>query len=371
MHRRAARAGVGACRGSRMTGVRDRFWLSIPVPAVLLDEKDRIAGMNPAAESHLNASARHAVGLPAFDAFATDAPMAEHAARVRREQAPLFMNNMDVAAGDGAARRCDIRLAPMAGMAGHLVMLVEPRFVGERMAVSGRSAARSAIGMAEMLAHEIKNPLAGITGAAQLLGMNLAEDDLALTELIVSEARRILGLLEQVERFGNLRPPACRAVNVHDLIARARRSASVGFAAHMELVDEFDPSLPLVWVDEDQILQVFSNLLKNAAEATEGSPGRILIRTFYDMSSRIRRRGRANGLALNVEIADDGPGIPPDILHGIFDPFVSGRENGTGLGLALASRIVSDHDGWISVDSRPGNTVFRVSLPAAPKDQQQ
>ena len=356
-----------------MTEIQDGLWMSIPVPAILLDGKDRIVGMNPAAESYLNSSARQSVGLSAFDAFATDAPMSEHAARVRREQAPLFMNNMNVITGDNAAERCDIKLAPMIGTSDHLVMLVEPRFVRERLnqAMSGNSAARSAIGMAEMLAHEIKNPLAGITGAAQLLGMNLAKDDLALADLIVSETRRILALLEQVEQFGNLRPPARRAVNVHDLIVRARRSASVGFAAHMELVDEFDPSLPLVWVDEDQMLQVFSNLLKNAAEATGGSPGRILIRTFYDTSSKIRRNGRMAGLALNVEIVDDGPGIPPNILPGIFDPFVSGRENGTGLGLALASKIVSEHDGWIAVDSTPGRTAFRLSLPAAPKDQQQ
>ncbi len=356
-----------------MTEIQDGFWLSVPVPAILLDEKDRIVGMNPAAESYLNSSVRQSVGLPAFDAFATDAPMTEHAARVRREQAPLFMNNLNVITGDNVAERCDIKLAPMVGTSDHLVMLVEPRFVRERLnqAISGNSAARSAIGMAEMLAHEIKNPLAGITGAAQLLGMNLVKDDLALTDLIVSETRRILGLLEQVEQFGNLRPPVCRAVNVHDLIVRARRSASVGFAAHMEFVDEFDPSLPLVWVDEDQMLQVFSNLLKNAAEASAGSPGRILIRTFYDMSSKIRRNGRTTGLVLNVEIVDDGPGVPPNILQGIFDPFVSGRENGTGLGLALASKIVSDHDGWITVDSAPGRTAFRLSLPAAPKDQQQ
>ncbi len=356
-----------------MTKIQDGVWLSIPVPAILLDGKDRIVGMNPAAESYLNSSTRQSAGLSAFDAFATDASMSEHAARVRREQAPIFMNNMNVVTGDNVSERCDIKLAPMVGMADHLVMLVEPRFVGERLnlAISGYSAARSAIGMAEMLAHEIKNPLAGITGAAQLLGMNLSKDDLALTDLIVSETRRVLGLLEQVEQFGNLRPPVCRAVNVHDLIVRAKRSASLGFAAHMELVDEFDPSLPLVWVDEDQMLQVFSNLLKNAAEATGGSPGRILVRTFYDMSSKIRRNGRSTRLALNVEVVDDGPGIPSNILQSIFDPFVSGRENGTGLGLALASKIVSDHDGWITAISTPGKTVFRLSLPAAPKDQQQ
>ena len=349
----------------------DKLWASLPVPAFLLDPGDVISEVNLAAESFLNASARSLKGAPVFDKLAIDAPIEESFRRVRSDQALLFINNVDVSSGDKPPVQCNIQIAPMIGMPGFVLLLMETRSVADRLgrAHSVKSAAKSAIGMAEMLAHEIKNPLAGITGAAQLLSMNLEGDDRDLTDLIVGEARRIVKLLEQVEQFGNLSPPDRRAVNVHDLLDRARKSAMVGFAAHMRFVEEYDPSLPSTWADGDQMLQVFQNLLKNAAEAAGKAGGTIRIRTFYEMSLRLRRKdGTQASLPLQVEIIDDGPGIPPEIAQDIFEPFVSGRENGTGLGLALVSKIVSEHDGWISVDSVPGRTVFRISLPVAPKD---
>jgi two-component system nitrogen regulation sensor histidine kinase GlnL len=219
-----------------------------------------------------------------------------------------------------------------------------------------------------MLAHEIKNPLAGISGAAQLLSMGLAPEDRELADLIVEETRRIVKLLDQVEQFGNMRPPERRAVNIHDVLDRVRRSAVVGFAARMRFVEDYDPSLPPTFADPDQLTQVFMNLIRNAAEAAGPQGGTIRLHTFYDLSLRLRRRdGSGRPLALQVEIIDDGPGLPADIAPNVFEPFVSGRENGTGLGLALVSKIVSDHDGWVSVDSVPGRTVFRLSLPVASK----
>jgi two-component system, NtrC family, nitrogen regulation sensor histidine kinase GlnL len=177
-----------------------------------------------------------------------------------------------------------------------------------------------------------------------------------------------------VEQFGNLRPPERRPVNIHDALDRARKSAMVGFAAHMQITEDYDPSLPPTYADPDQLLQVFLNLIKNAAEACQRSgEGRtIRLHTFYDLSLRLRGKdGRPAALPLQIEIIDDGPGIPPEIAADIFEPFVSGRENGTGLGLALVSKIISDHEGWISVDSVPGRTVFRVSLPMVPKDKKE
>jgi two-component system nitrogen regulation sensor histidine kinase GlnL len=200
--------------------------------------------------------------------------------------------------------------------------------------------------------------------------MGLSAEDRELTDLIVEETRRIVKLLEQVEQFGNLRPPDRRAVNLHDVLDRARRSAMVGFAARMTILEDYDPSLPPAWADPDQLQQVFLNLLKNAAEASGPGGGTIRLRSFYDQSLRLRRAdGTHAALPLNIEIIDDGPGIPPGIAAEIFEPFVSGRANGTGLGLALVSKIISDHDGWIAVDSVPGRTVFRVSLPQVPKVQ--
>jgi two-component system nitrogen regulation sensor histidine kinase GlnL len=253
-----------------------------------------------------------------------------------------------------------------------MLMMISPREIASRMTqnLSSSKAAKSAIGMAEMLAHEIKNPLAGISGAAQLLSMGLSGPDLELTDLIVAETRRIVKLLEQVEQFGNVRPPALRPVNIHDVLDRARKSAAVGFAAHMRFAEDYDPSLPRALADSDQLLQVFLNLLKNAAEACRDG-GTIRLRTFYEPSLRVLRKdGTRARLPLQIEVIDDGPGLPPDIAGDVFEPFVSGRENGSGLGLALVSRLVGDAGGWISVDSVPGRTVFRVSLPLAPREPQ-
>lgn len=353
-----------------MNSFHEDLWVSLPMPAFLIDGSDNIAEVNPAAESFINSSAKAVIGKPAFDILAIDAPVDDKMRRAREDQASLVMNGVSVGCSNNPPEQCIVQLAPMVHMQDYVLLLIEPRALADRLgrSMSVKSAAKSAIGMAEMLAHEIKNPLAGITGAAQLLSMNLSSEDLELTDLIVSESRRIVKLLEQVEQFGNLRPPVKKAVNVHDLLDRARKSASVGYAAHMKVIEEYDPSLPPTYVDSDQLLQVFLNLLKNAAEAAGDTPGTIRIRTFYDMTLRLRRKDGPTSVPLTVEIIDDGPGLPPEIASDIFDPFVSGRENGTGLGLALVSKIISEHDGWVSVDSVPGHTVFRISLPVAPKE---
>jgi two-component system nitrogen regulation sensor histidine kinase GlnL len=347
----------------------EAIWASLPVPAFVIDSADAIIEANASAETFLNASARTLVGSPFFDRLTIDAPLEEAFGRVRSDHAGLFINNVDVSGGNAPPVQCNMQIAPLIGFPGHVLIIMEPRHIADRLgrAQAMKSSTRSAIGMAEMLAHEIKNPLAGITGAAQLLSMNLEPGDQELTDLIVAESRRIVTLLEQVEQFGNLRPPVRRAINIHDILDRARKLAQVGFGAHMKLLEDYDPSLPPTFADADQLLQVFLNLLKNAAEAAKGK-GTIRLHTFYDLSLRLRRKdGSGSPLPLQVEIIDDGPGLPPEIAADIFEPFVSGRENGTGLGLALVSKIVSDHDGWISVDSVPGRTVFRISLPVAPK----
>lgn len=345
------------------------LWTSLPVPALLIDGEDRIARVNAAGEAFLNASARVLTGQPVTERLTSDADLGGTLARVRRDGGPVFISRSVTGAGTGARAECDLRLAPVAGGAGAVMMLIEPRALADRLGEGQgpRRAARAAVGMAEMLAHEIKNPLAGITGAAQLLAMNLSGGDRDLTDLIVAESRRIVALLDQVEAFGDLRPPALAEVNVHDILDRARKSAEVGFAAGMRIVEDYDPSLPPTQVDADQMIQVVSNLIRNAAEAAGDGGGTIRLRSFYDRALRMRRAdGTGTSLPLQLEVIDDGPGIPPEIAAQIFEPFVSGRENGTGLGLALVSKIVSDHDGWIAVESAPGRTCFRISLPVAP-----
>jgi len=349
------------------------IWASLPVPAIMIDGTDRAIEINPAAELFLNMSARSLRGQPLFEKLAIDAPLEEVFARVRRNRSALFVNDVDVGTGDRAPVVCNLQCAPVGEDPDTVLLLISPREIADRLgrAMQVKTAARSAIGMAEMLAHEIKNPLAGITGAAQHLSMGLSGEDRELNDLIVAETRRVVKLLEQVVQFGNLRKPEMKPVNIHDVLDRARKSAAVGFAAGMTIVEDYDPSLPPTLGDADQLQQVFLNLLKNAAQAAGAGGGTIRLRTFYDLSLRLRRDdGQGQSLPLQVEIIDDGPGIPPEIAEEIFDPFVSGRENGTGLGLALVSKIISEHGGWISSDSVPGRTVFRISLPIAPREAQ-
>jgi two-component system nitrogen regulation sensor histidine kinase GlnL len=356
----------------------DTIWQSLPMPALLIAPDDKIINVNLAAENFLNASARMVTGEPVTQRVAVDDQLRHALARARVNKSEVYLNDVTFAFGGRPPTSCTIQIAPLQDNPETLLMLISPRVIADRIGRSrgASSAAKSAIGMAEMLAHEIKNPLAGISGAAQLLSMNLSAEDRELTDLIVEETRRIVKLLEQVEQFGNIRPPERRAVNIHDALDRARRSAQMGYASHMMIVEDYDPSLPATYADPDQLMQVFLNLIKNATEASKTGPkqgrGTIRLRTFYDHSLRLRRKdGTGAALPLQVEIIDDGPGIPPDIAQDIFEPFVSGRENGTGLGLALVSKIMSDHGGWVSVDSSPGKTVFRLSLPMAPKENKE
>jgi two-component system nitrogen regulation sensor histidine kinase GlnL len=342
----------------------DSLWNALPMPAFLIDADNRISAANHAGEGFVIASQRSLAGKPCIDKITATAPLQEMFDRVRNTNSAVLINDVMAGPVNQIQRRCNIHIAPVSTRDTQILLLFNLRDEREQSGPSG--SAKSAIGMAEMLAHEIKNPLAGITGAAQLLAMNLPKADLEMTDLIVSEARRVVGLLDQVEQFGNQSPPKRVAVNIHDVLDRARKSAALGFAAHMRFRVDYDPSLPDTWADADQLIQVVLNLLKNAAQAGAKSGGEILLRSSFDNGMRLRRAdGTGTALPILLEIIDNGPGIPADIANDIFAPFVSGRENGTGLGLALVSKIITDHQGWIAVDSVPGRTAFRISLPKA------
>ena len=347
----------------------DIIWTVLPVAAMILDGRNRIVTVNPAAEGFLMQSARSVVGHTVQDVLAVDAPIEDALNRARQNSAPLYVNDVTVVVDGRGPAQCNLQIAPVKRTADdEMLLLISPLdmsgWFSQQQSI--KSPAKSAIGMAEMLAHEIKNPLAGITGAAQLLSMDLSREDQELTDLIVSESRRIVALLDQVEQFGNVSAPHLQAVNIHDVLDRARRSAMLGFAEGMKIEEAYDPSLPLALVDANQILQVIQNLLKNASEAGRKTGSKIILRSYYEQSLRLRQ-GAGRALPLQIEVIDDGPGLPEEIADNVFDPFVSGRENGTGLGLALAAKIISEHDGLITVKSAPGHTVFRISLPLAPK----
>ncbi len=233
-----------------------------------------------------------------------------------------------------------------------------------------RNAARSITAMAAMLAHEVKNPLSGIRGAAQLLEQDADPAGRQLTQLICDETDRIVALVDRMEAFSDHRPIERKAVNIHEVLERVRKVAQSGFARHVRLIEEYDPSLPLVHGNHDLLVQVFLNIVKNAGEAVPNTDGEIILTTAYRHGLRLAGRdgGGRRLLPLMVSVADNGAGIPEDLRPFLFDPFVTTKRNGTGLGLALVAKVIGDHGGVIEFDSQPRRTVFRVFLPVVAQD---
>ena len=231
-------------------------------------------------------------------------------------------------------------------------------------------ALRSVAGMGRTLAHEIKNPLAGIRGAAQLLKLGASPADTPLAQVIVDEVDRIRRLVDQVEAFSDERVSAKRAVNIHRVLDRVRTLVASAFGGEVQFSDSYDPSLPMALGDEDQLVQIFLNVAKNAAEAAlERADGRgeVTIATGYRPGARVRagRQGWRNA-PLEVRVQDNGPGVPADLRHRLFDAFVTTKDRGRGLGLTLVAKLVDSHGGLIELESEPGRTVFHILLPIAP-----
>ena len=343
---------------------------ALPHPVIVLAADNGFIYVNTAAEAFLSTSLAMLKRIRLDDVVAFGCPLLSLVGQVRRERTTFNEYGVDIA----TPRQTTPQLVDVYGGISpdnpdNVLLMLQQRTMAQMIErqLTHRAAARTVSGMASILAHEIKNPLSGIRGAAQLLEPALTDEDRGLSQLICTETDRIKSLLDRMEVFGDERPLTKEPINIHDVLDHVRQLAEAGFARDIKFVADYDPSLPAVPANRDKLVQAFLNLAKNAAEAIgpETENGRIIITTAFRPGVRLTVPGSGTRIALPlmIEIQDNGPGIPGKMLEHMFDPFVTSKANGTGLGLALVAKLIADHGGTIECDSEPQHTVFRVLLP--------
>jgi two-component system nitrogen regulation sensor histidine kinase GlnL len=353
-----------------MNSINDLIVNALPLPVLTIGPEGRVVHANAAAEAFFDMSLRVMQRQRLHDFIPYGSPVIALVDDVRQRGSSVSEHRVDISTPRiGAERVVDVFATPLRDQSDDVVVMLQEKTIAEKMdrQLTHRGAARSITALGAMLAHEIKNPLSGIRGAAQLLEQSADEDDRLLTRLICDETDRIVKLVERMELFGEERPIERGPANVHGILDHVKRLARSGFGRHIRFVENYDPSLPPVLANRDQLIQVVLNLMKNAAEAIgmDTPDGEITLATAFRTGVRLQVPGARERVSLPIEvsISDNGPGIPPDLVGDLFDPFVTTKASGTGLGLALVAKIVGDHGGIIECDPAPRRTTFRILLP--------
>ncbi|MGD9535816.1 MAG: nitrogen regulation protein NR(II) [Alphaproteobacteria bacterium] len=346
---------------------------ALPFGIARIEADDRVSYVNPAAEELFGAGGAYlAEGLK--HVLPSDSPVFALIDRTRSLAQPVREHAVRlVLPRRGVSFEVDLDVAPL----GHqppgtvpVLLCLRERAILHRLdrQHQQRESARAVGALAAMLAHEVKNPLSGIRGAAQLLEEGASEPDRELARVIRDEVDRIASLITRMEAFGDVPPLPREPVNIHEVLERVRMLAANGFASHVRIVEAYDPSLPPVLGNKDELIQLCLNLVKNAAEAVPETGGEIVLGTAYESGLMVTASdGRQRHQApIRIAIRDNGPGISDAIRDNLFDPYVTSKASGSGLGLALVAKIVRDLGGAIEYSSDSRGTEFRVFMPAAP-----
>jgi len=361
-----------AAEHAARAGLADQDLINaIPVALLGIGADDRVILANSAAEALLD-RARSALQDRCWTELVDDPEVLRPVIdRVRGGRTSVIRREARLRLDSRTELQVDLRAAPLGEDGADVLLMIEAANLPGILRHQGdfHGAARSAFGLAAMLAHEIKNPLAGIRGAAQILEKSEQEKGRAMARLIRDEVDRIRGLVDELEAFSDSRPLSRRPVNIHKVLDHVMALVRRETGDAPEIRCRFDPSLPPVLGDRDRLVQIFLNLVQNAAAATRGTDGHILLGTAYRHGLRLTAdSGEQTGLPIEVTVGDTGPGVPGDIAEHVFDPFVTGREGGSGLGLAMVAKLVAGHGGLVELQNSADGATFRVLLPAADGD---
>lgn len=348
----------------RKTCLEKTLLENLNTAVLLFDRRLRLTYVNPAGEMLFALSARYLLGNAAATLFRCPDETVERRLRGALEtRHPFTEREVNLALADGRTIRVNCTVLPLHQLGPTSELLVELHQIDRQLRISREEHLivqhQATQALIRGLAHEIKNPLGGLRGAAQLLERELPEPSLRdYTRIIIDEADRLQTLMDQM--LGPNRLPRRRPVNIHHILERVRGLILAEYPHGPEILRDYDPSIPELTADADRFVQALLNLVRNAAKAS-GETGHIVLRT------RVLRQftigSQRHRLVLCLEVEDDGPGVPEALQESIFLPMVTGSPGGTGLGLPIAQELINQHGGLIECESRPGKTCFFVYLP--------
>ena len=340
---------------------------SLPFPILVVEQKNNIIYVNSAAEHFLEQGKLFLTDVSLEKIFPKHSPVFSIVEQVRSKTISVFEYDIELSNTRGSNRRVSIQASPLVEDSEKVVISFHFHDTARNMErqLVHRNSVRSVTAMASLLAHEVKNPLSGIRGAAQLLERAVEPEDQSLAQLIKEEADRICKLVDRMGVFGEDGPPERAEVNIHEVLDRVHKLTSAEYSETIKIITDYDPSLPSILANKDQLIQVVLNLVKNAVEALSDLEGEIRLSTGFRRGLRLTVPGSAERahLPLMISVADNGRGISPDILENIFDPFVSTKSGSSGLGLALVAKVVHDHAGIVEFETNGEGTCFRLYFP--------